>query len=173
MTSTMGEQLTLQDLDTLSTRMFPEHYPQTKAMTSAAFSKHSHKSSKAMLAFLDLRGNGPTAEASSWTTDRLLGDFTMHSISECRSEGSASVCYVTSTDLRQAGFCLTLNLSEKPRIPNPTLLSDILEEDADPRYNLSSKACRGILNRANKRGKKLPEVLEEALKAQINDEEAS
>jgi len=66
---------------------------------------------------------------------------------------------------------LTLNLSEKPRVANPTLLSDILEEDADERYNLSSKACRGILNRANKRGKKLPKVLEEALKAQIDDEE--
>ena len=66
---------------------------------------------------------------------------------------------------------MTLNLSEKPRVANPTLLSDILEEDADERYNLSSKACRGILNRANKRGKKLPKVLEEALKAQIDDEE--
>lgn len=172
MTSMTGEQLTLQDLDTLSTKMFPEHCPQTKARTSAAFSKHSHKSAKPMHIFLDLR-NGHTAEASSWTTDRLLGDYTMHSISECHSEEKESVCYVTSTDLRQAGFCLTLNLSEKPRVPNPTLLSDILEEDADPRYNLSSKACRGILNRASKRGKRLPEVLEEALKNQIDDEEAS
>lgn len=68
---------------------------------------------------------------------------------------------------------MTLNLSEKPRVPNPTLLSDILEEDADPKYNLSSKACKGILNRASKRGKRLPEVLEEALKNQINDEEAN
>ena len=173
MTSRMGEQLTLQDLDTLSTKMFPEHCPRTKGKTSAASSKHLHKSSKAMLAFLDLRGNGPTAEASSWTTDRLLGDFTMHSISESHSEGNASVCCVTSTDLQHQGFCLTLNLSEKPRVANPTLLSDILEQDADPRYNLSSKACRGILNRANRRGKKLPEVLEEALKNQIDDEEAS
>ncbi len=68
---------------------------------------------------------------------------------------------------------MTLNLSELPRTPNPTLLSDILEEEADPKYNLSAKACRGILNRANRRGKKLPEILEEALKAQIDDEEAS
>ena len=68
---------------------------------------------------------------------------------------------------------MTLNLSEKPRIANPSLLSEILEEEADERYNLSSKACRGILNRASKRGKKLPEVLEEALKAQISDEEVS
>lgn len=58
-------------------------------------------------------------------------------------------------------------------MPNPTLLSDILEEDADPKYNLSSKACKGILNRASKRGKRLPEVLEEALKNQIDDEEAN
>ena len=68
---------------------------------------------------------------------------------------------------------MTLNLSELPRTPNPTLLSDILEEEADPKYNLSAKACRGILNRASRRGKKLPEVLEEALKAQISNEEAS
>ena len=172
MTSMMGEQLTLQDLDTLSTKMFPEHCPRTKARTSVASSKHSHKSAKPMHIFLDLR-NGQSAEASSWTTDRLLGEFTMHSTSECHSEEKESVCYVTSTDLRQAGFCLTLNLSEKPRVPNPTLLSDILEEDADPKYNLSSKACKGILNRASKRGKRLPEVLEEALKNQINDEEAN
>lgn len=167
MTSMMGEQLTLQDLDTLSMKMFPEHCPRTKEKTSVASSKRSHKSSKAMLAFLDLRGNGPTAEASSWTTDRLLGDYTMHSISESHNEGKESVCYVTSMDLRQVGFCLTLNLSEKPRVPNPTLLSDILEEDADPKYELSEKACRGILNRASKRGKQLPSVLKEALESQI------
>ncbi len=170
MTSTMGEQISLQDLGMLSTKTYQGQRVPTVAKTSAASSKHSHKSSKKMFAFLDLRGNGPTAEASSWTTDRLLGEYTMLNGSECHKDGSAFVCYVTSTDLLHQGFCLTLNLSEKPRTPNPSLLSEILEEEADERYNLSSKACRGILNRANKRGKKLPEVLEEALKAQIDDE---
>ena len=176
MTSRMGEQLTLQDLGMLSTKTYRAHSQAIETnseavKTSAASSKHSHKSSKKMFAFLDLRANGPQAEASSWTTDRLLGDYTMLNGSECRKDGSASLCYVTSTDLLHQGFCLTLNLSEKPRIANPSLLSEILEEDADPRYNLSSKACRGILNRANKRGKRLPEVLEEALRSQITDEE--
>jgi len=46
-------------------------------------------------------------------------------------------------------------------------LSEILEEEADAKYNLSSKACQGILNRANKRGKKLPEILQKALEAQV------
>ncbi len=172
MTSVKAEQLTLQDLDTQFMKTFPEPCPQTRAKTSAASSKHSHKSSKPMHIFLDLT-SGRSAEASSWTTEALLGGYTMQKIGECHKDGNVSLSYATSADLLHQGFCLTLNLSELPRTPNPTLLSDILEEEADPKYNLSAKACRGILNRANKRGKKLPEVLEEALKAQIDDEEAS
>ena len=45
-------------------------------------------------------------------------------------------------------------------------LSDILETTAVPRqYYLSAKACRGILRRADKRGKELPLQLEKALQA--------
>lgn len=93
----------------------------------------------------------------------------MLNTSVCRSGEKESVSWLTSTALRQEGFCLTLNLSERPRVANPTLLSEILEEDADPRYNLSAKACRGILNRANRRGKKLPEILQTALENQCNE----
>ncbi len=39
---------------------------------------------------------------------------------------------------------------------------------AAPRYCLSEKACRGILNRAEKRGKVLPPLLEAALKARCH-----
>lgn len=42
-------------------------------------------------------------------------------------------------------------------------LSDILEDDPDPKYNLSWKACYGILKRAENRGKVLPDPLKEAL----------
>lgn len=45
-------------------------------------------------------------------------------------------------------------------------LSQILTETAHPKYYLSEKACQGILNRANKRGKKLPEILQKALENQ-------
>ena len=48
----------------------------------------------------------------------------------------------------------------------PTRLSDILERDPDPKYRLSAKACQGILNRAQRRGKALPEQLKAALEAQ-------
>jgi hypothetical protein len=47
-------------------------------------------------------------------------------------------------------------------------LSDILEAgDVPQRYFLTPKACAGILLRAAKRGKKLPELLETAL-AQVS-----
>ena len=43
----------------------------------------------------------------------------------------------------------------------------ILEASPHPKYYLSAAACRGILSRAAKRGKKLEPMLEQALLAQI------
>ena len=45
------------------------------------------------------------------------------------------------------------------------ILRDILEGETHPKYRLSSRACAGILRRAEKRGKKLPPLLEAALRA--------
>lgn len=42
-------------------------------------------------------------------------------------------------------------------------LSDILEPEVDSKYFLSPKACKGILRRAEKRGRELPLALMEAL----------
>lgn len=68
---------------------------------------------------------------------------------------------------------LTLNTSEWTAIPTPypnggvvSSLSDILVIGEVPlRYYLSSLACSGILRRAEKRGKDLPQQLAHALKA--------
>jgi hypothetical protein len=64
---------------------------------------------------------------------------------------------------------LTLNIGEKPREPNPTKLSQVLEKDTDPKYKLSAKACQGILNRAERRGKELPKELKKALEEQTGE----
>ena len=45
-------------------------------------------------------------------------------------------------------------------------MSQILEVNPDPKYHLSSKACIGILRRAEGKGKKLPDLLERTLKIQ-------
>ena len=64
-----------------------------------------------------------------------------------------------------SGKLLTANTSEWPKDAAVCSLSDILEPQVDPKYFLSPKACAGILRRAARRGKALPEQLEEALKA--------
>ena len=77
------------------------------------------------------------------------------------------------------GESLTLNLSESTAIlgPSPSdggvcSLSDILETgDHLSRYCLSPKACAGILRRAEKRGKVLPEALRSRLWRQVADSE--
>ena len=58
-----------------------------------------------------------------------------------------------------------LSFSESPNAAEECSLSDTLEiGDLPQRYYLSATACSGILRRARKRGKKLPGMLEEALK---------
>ena len=60
--------------------------------------------------------------------------------------------------------CLTLSSSEFHKDADVCSLSDILETgDVPQRFFLSAKACQGILRRAEKRGKKLPEQLQRAL----------
>ena len=46
-------------------------------------------------------------------------------------------------------------------------LSSILTVNAPERYYLSPKACQGIINRANRRGKALPQMLREALEEAV------
>jgi hypothetical protein len=63
------------------------------------------------------------------------------------------------------GF-VTLNIGEWPSDADVCSLSDTLEiGDVPPRFFLSAKACQGILRRAERRGKKLPPLLETALRS--------
>ena len=59
-----------------------------------------------------------------------------------------------------------LNGSAWPNGANVCSLSQVLETARIPsKYFLSAKACKGILRRAEKRGKQLPVHLERALQA--------
>ena len=64
------------------------------------------------------------------------------------------------------GF-LTAKISEAPlNVEGESLsLADLLQEDSDvdPKYYLSPKACTGILRRARKSKRPIPETLEKAL----------
>ena len=62
-----------------------------------------------------------------------------------------------------AGGYLTLSISEWPSEGVVCSLSAILETDVPRKYYLSARAARGILRRAEKRGKALPPMLHHAL----------
>ena len=81
--------------------------------------------------------------------------------------GATAESYRASKGLTAShGECLTLNTSEYPSAAVVCSLSDVLEGGNVPqRFFLSAKACSGILRRAEKRGKKLPEQLRVALEA--------
>ena len=134
MTEQMEGQMSLFDQDMPFTKMFQEPSAPTKEKISEPSSKKPRGSQTKMPLFLDLRKENGLLQEPSWEMGgALLGEYTMHSFGEC------------------------------PREEKESRLSQILEVSPHPKYCLSERACQGILNRANKRGKKLPRLLEEAL----------
>ena len=76
------------------------------------------------------------------------------------------------TDGQLLGECSTLSIGESPSVAVESRLSQILEVNPHPKYSLSQRACQGILNRAERRGKELPEMLRTALEMQCRSESA-
>lgn len=118
--------------------------------------------------FLDLRRNGVQRESSSETDIPSLGGSWMPNTTECLNGEGELLWLLTSTDTPQRKSSLARwNTTEAPSEPIPSHLSEILEEHPDLKYRLSAKACQGILNRASRRGKSLPPMLQEALEQMI------
>ena len=122
-----------------SGKMSPELSAPTKVRTSEQSStKRSKLSARKPPLFLSLNTDGLQPDALPMWGDNgaLLGEFSTRSFGECPSVESAS------------------------------RLSQILEVSPHPKYFLSAKACRGILRRAERRGKPLPPILRAALERQ-------
>lgn len=145
----------------------------TEEKTSDVSSKKPLKLPKGMPLFLNYRQkpNGLQADISWEMGGPLLGEYTMRNTGECHRDANESVYLPISVETQPHISYLILDTGEKPSTPKPSVLSQILELNPDPKYNLSAKACQGILNRAIKRGKKLPELLEMTLRKQIQDGE--
>lgn len=116
-------------------RTYPEPSPVTTERTSEQSWKNLPAWSNQTLLFLDLRGgaDGAKPEQSPETDGLWRGDS------------------------------WTVNISEWPSAESVSLLSSTLEVNAPEKYYLSARACQGILTRASRRGKKLPELLQTAL----------
>ena len=122
-------------LDSLYGKTSPAHSVPTVAKTSRQSSQRSAPSVKKTLMFLDLRpGMGGNLLGAYWEMDTVL-----------------------------PGEYMTLNTGECPNVVRESTLSQILETNAPEKYSLSPTACAGIIRRAEKRGKELPDMLREAL----------
>ena len=66
-------------------------------------------------------------------------------------------------DIQWLGEYMTRSFGEYPSEERESRLSQILQENVHPKYYLSARACQGILNRAERRGKELPPLLRETL----------
>lgn len=119
-------------------RMSPELSALTAEKISAQCWKNLPAWSNQTLQFLDLRGGGEGSVGNE--------------------QGQSS-----ETDGVWLGDRLMLNIGESPSAAKESLLSWILQVDAPEKYYLSARACRGILTRASRRGKKLPDLLQTAL----------
>lgn len=144
-----------------------------KDQTSKLSSRRSSESLNKMLPLclcLKKDGQKPDASTMKWADGVWPGSCTMPSGGAFLKDGNGLLLLPTLTDSMQPKCYLEINCGEMPIEPMPTKLSQILEENADPKYRLSARACAGILRRANKRGKELPEILKQALENQIKDE---
>ena len=143
-TNLEGEQLQISGLDSWCGKMSSAHYQAPEKETQDGTSKPSSRKSsgsqsRTLPMFLYLkRGNGQKPELS-WASE--------------------------STDVRfpSLGEYTTVAFGESPKDAVDSRLSAILEVCPHPRYSLSALACQGILRRAERRGKELPEILKEAL----------
>ena len=118
-------------------KMFREHSASTAAEISQQFSKRLSKSvSRKSPQFFSLQMGGLIQDVFWGEDAQFLGEF------------------------------LTRSFSEFPSGAEESRLSQILQGGQLRRYYLSAKACQGILNRAKKRGKELPEMLRIALEQQ-------
>jgi hypothetical protein len=126
-------------MDYIQLSLFGKTYPELSAQTAEKISEPCWKNLPAWnnqtLLSLDLRGgaDGAKPEQSPETDGLWLGDS------------------------------LTLNIGESPKEESVSLLSQILEDNVPQKYYLSARACQGILTRASRRGKQLPELLKTAL----------
>jgi hypothetical protein len=143
--------------------------------TSERYWKSWRGSSKKESLFLDLRkASGAIQDASSATDTQSRGVSWIASTGVFRNADEGLRSLLTSEDgTHLALFLEKSHREEWPTVVVNTHLSDILELMADKKYHLSAKACQGILNRAERRGKQLPPMLKEALLQTIERESAS
>ena len=146
----MDGQVTWSDLGFSFGRTLSEHSAATEDETSTPCWKKLRVSQNQDFLYLDCRksGNGQKQEPSTVMGGLSLGELTTLRTGEKPSETAVQEM---------------LSVWGPHSVAEESRLSQILEENPLPKYNLTAKACLGILRRAERRGKDLPERLKAVL----------
>lgn len=120
----------------LSGRMSKEHLAQIREKTSGASWKNLLTFQSQKFQFLDLLE---------------------------KTENGQNLAQFPVMDGLSRGDCSMLVVGAYPSVERESRLSWILEGNVPQKYYLSARACQGILNRASRRGKALPDLLKNAL----------
>lgn len=115
-------------------------------------------------------------EHSAPTKERISGEFSKKSqrpkFQYLNLENGEGADWSEYQTVKSLGELSMPNIGESPSAENASTLSAILEQNAPRKYYLSAKACSGILCRAERRGKKLPPLLEAVLRKQAEEVES-
>ena len=146
----MDGQVTWSDLGFSFGRTLSEHSAATEEKTSTPCWKKLRVSQNQDFLYLDCRksGNGQRQEPLTVMGGLSLGELTTLKTGEKPSETAVQEM---------------LSVWGPHSVAEESRLSQILEENPLPKYNLTAKACLGILRRAERRGKELPERLKAVL----------
>ena len=153
----MGVQISIFDLDLSFGKTSQELSQATAEKILEPSWKNFVESKKVVFQFLNLTTeSGRIAEQSPATECLCVGDlWTLNTSEYLNAEKGSPLSWITGVTTQRTYYYRESRLSE------------ILQTDASEKYYLSVKACEGILRRADKRGKELPEVLKTALENQI------
>lgn len=146
----MDGQVTWSDLGFSFGRTLSEHSAATEDETSTPCWKKLRVSQNQDFLYLDCRksGNGQRQEPLTVMGGLSLGELTTLRTGEKPSETAVQEM---------------LSVWGPHSVAEESRLSQILEVNPLPKYNLTAKACLGILRRAERRGKDLPERLKQVL----------
>ena len=131
-----------------------EHSAATEDETSTPCWKKLRVSQNQDFLYLDCRksGNGQKQEPLTVMGGLSLGELTTLKTGEKPSETAVQEM---------------LSVWGPHSVAEESRLSQILEVNPLPKYNLTAKACQGILRRAERRGKDLPKLLKQVLIRQL------
>lgn len=146
----MDGQVTWSDLGFSFGRTLSEHSAATEEKTSTPCWKKLRVSQNRDFLYLDCRksGNGQRQEPLTVMGGLSLGELTTLKTGEKPSETAVQEM---------------LSVWGPHSVAEESRLSQILEVNPLPKYNLTAKACLGVLRRAERRGKDLPKLLKAIL----------